>query len=1760
MPWFINWDDYKTNFEQEATRILGHPVSVGGSASASILPSPSLTFTDVRVGPAGAPPMMTVDRFEVTIELMPLLQGDIHVTAMRLERPTVRIAVDDSGGIDWLARPAATEGFDPDKVVLSGVSVSDGTIAYADSRTGVAMEFAGVTAAVEARSLAGPWRAEGSYRDGETAVPFLLTTGRRLDDGTIRLKTDVSPSLWPVDVSADGVLANDAMGGVSYAGTYAVTELVENVTGEALPEGAEPISTGWRSEGAFALTGDRLFIDKAILSHGPLEQPTSVAGSLALEFGDTPSFEVSAEARQLDLDRALGGGPTQPIEVAAATDRFVDWLATLPIPDIPGRVALNVPAIVVGGSVIQDVAFSASPDPGGWAISGFRARLPGHAIISADGVLSTNSGAGFSGSARLAVAQPATFASWWRGGSNQGAGRNLSAFDISGSAEIAPGRFSVSNIQAEIGGATINGRFAWNEAQRDSRRHLGTDLNADRIDFAQLRALAELLVGRDLTDSSVLADSYSVILAADAFDLDDVHMTDVAINAEYSDDVLKIVRFAIGDLGGSSFKVTSGSIDQPTTNPRGELTAELEVQDIDGLALVAGRLFPDSGVLEWLGRTADVTTPAYVRARIVAPPEPGGTGFRIAIEDGVAGPTTFDVEIESRAALVANWRDEPARVSVVMASPDSAALARQFGLAATPSDNDGGAHVEFAAAGAPAQGMETTVIADFAGVTANAAGTMLVVDNLQPTFSGDFGVSSSSLRALIATAGLSIPGGEGETSVELDGTLDVGAGRAGLTWTNAHVADRLVSGVLVLTPGGENGWRLDGNLSLDEIDVGWLMSLGLGHAPFPTGDANEPWPRDPFSAPGYGRLSGKVAIAAERATLSETMAITGARFAVALQPQRIDLDLSEGHLAGGAAAGGMSIHNVDGNASVTGQFTLSGASLDTFSWRLDERAVATGVLDISLDLEAIGRSPAGLVSSMTGGGVVSVHDGEARYFDPTFAARQIIRASDLGQEFTDDALRISLAEQIGADALTFGEAGGAFTIAGGAVRLRGLSINAPDRVEAAGNAVVDFNTMTLDSDWTLTFDPGDTKVQGIEPKLGVVFRGPLGEPGRIIDALPFGSYLNTRREARILEIIAQEEADRAERERFARVALKLRQEAERSERLAREAAEAELIRREIQAAAGVRLEQLHIEREVFAEQRNADELGRWADWIAAISAAANENARVAAAFAVSERERADTLASEVPTLATVAKEAVATATQATNALNAAEATASHAASEVSEATRLVALAEEELRLIAEHGNSERGAIAAAEGERVEAEAALAAATAAAAAASNSAAAADTEVSAADAELAEAERSLAEVSAARDRANNALAEAKAALAELESNAETSGAQKAAAAREASSAIADRDRLREQVDTGAQNANAAVATRDAAGRAYRDAEAALVVARNALEEASQLAESLAAVVQALSAESENNPDLPSAQTTARAMELRRAARRAEVDRLIQELELARPKLQAAETAAVDALSRASMAKAALDAATTIAADATAVAEQAVMSNATLLNMLSQRTAARESAAAESAAQEQTASTASAAVAAAEERVAGIADRAKSAREAAASAEAARLAAANRVAMVAEAAEAHRRAAADAQAEWEAVAARLVEVQAALVAANAASESAASAVGTARTAVEAANTAAIVVQGALAEAEANAEAAAASALEAEAAAATAEAAADSRAIEAEAAGFRFSSGGPIDEAAAAPPVLRPRRQPINLVPEAIAGDQPMVLVPAQ
>ncbi len=1455
VPRFVHWNDYRASFAAEASRILGHRVHVEGDAHATILPSPSLTFTKVEVDDQNGNNLMSVARFDVVIELMPLLQGQIKIISMTLENPVVHVSVDAAGKTAWLSRVKLREPFDPDKVVFDNLTIQDGVLDYADAQTGVTLAFDGISAQVSARALSGPWHVDGSYLDEGRRVSFGISTGRVLDDGTIRVQVNAIPAGLPVTVTADGPLGIDPAGGLDWHGTYAISQVAADGanTGTGGSNDAANGPTGWRSEGTFALTADQLDISKAVLSNGPVDRPISLAGTLKLNFGRTRSFAATAEANQIDLDRTLGAGPSQPVDVSAAADSLVAWLIRLPVPDMPGSVHLSVPTIVVGGRIIEGVTFTAAPAKGGWQINSLSAKLPGQATVAASGLMTTRQKFGFVGEAHLAVQQPATFATWWRGGAQEGAGRLLAPFDLAGHAKIGPGSVQFDGVTARIADATITGGFGWTERTKDRRRELFATVDAKgRIDFTQVKALAELLVGRNLADASALADDYSLQVSADALTFEDLTVKGVTVNAVYSDDALTVTTLQINDLAGAAIEGTNGRIENLSGDPRGHLVATLNAPKLTGLARLADRFLPQSGFTRWLDAAAPVLGVAVIGAKITAPLPDGANGFALTIENGTAAFTTIEKLSAAFTGGFAHWRTKPAEITAKLSSPDSAQLARQFGLAAvTLAQDDGGGELTVQAKGVPADGLNTMVMANIAGLHATARGSLKIAENLASTFTGTVDADSDNIGPIVAMAGLDIPGGATGTALWLDkAPLSISGKGLGLTWKNGKIGSTIASGDVTLAPDAAGGWHIGGKVEADTVDLGWVAALGLGAAPLPTGDPAEPWSHVPFGAPAYGAVSGTLQVAADRLDVGD-LGLTGTAFTLALQPQRIDVNLTAGQLAGGTVTGRMSVHNVGGNVNLAGQFDLKGAALESFVWRRDGRSVATGGLDLSAYFESTGHSPAGLVSTMTGGGVLTVTDGVARYVNPN-TERQIVRASDLGQQFSEDALRAAFSERIDADNLTFKNASGAFAIVAGAVRLKNLMVKT-EGLAAKGNAVIDFNTMTLDSDWNLAFDPVDNKVQGADPKAGIVFHGPIAAPVRSIDVLPFAAYLNEREAARMTEILALTEATRAEEERLNRLVDKLKADAVQRAEDRRIAAEREAQRRAAAAAQAAKLEAFHVDREVLAERRHVEALTAYADRLAA----RQSQAEAANAEAIRAAQAARTAADNATTARADARQAEKDAAGKADAAAADLAMAKAAAvAAAKEASGLADAAGQAKQVFDSASKAEAAAKTAADkaaAAKAAADAMLSAATAKASAAERDANTARVRAASAATDKAAADTAAAAAVKERDAAKAVLADAETAVKSAQDAADAAASQATTLGGGETAAVAEKAKADAEAKAAADALTAATAVRDQAAAklaaAKQDAATAKRIAAaaesmaNMAKQAAELAQSLA-----------------------------------------------------------------------------------------------------------------------------------------------------------------------------------------------------------------------------------------------------------------------------------------------------------------------------
>ncbi|ODN70715.1 hypothetical protein [Methylobrevis pamukkalensis] len=230
----------------------------------------------------------------------------------------------------------------------------------------------------------------------------------------MRLSAEILPADRPLSVTVDGKLSVE--GSVpNYAGTMALTRVMPAEPGDIQP---------FHVTAAFDLDPYRFLLKDGEFRYGPEDRPFVVTGAANVTFADAPFFDAVLSSRQIDVDRTLGGGASSPVAFADALDGFAAALSALPRPRIPGQIGFDIPGIVIGGDLIQDVRFDASTRDNGWRIDQFEARLPGQSELAATGEIKTG-GADTAGSplGGLAFTGHAALASRQRPRSFPGGGR-----------------------------------------------------------------------------------------------------------------------------------------------------------------------------------------------------------------------------------------------------------------------------------------------------------------------------------------------------------------------------------------------------------------------------------------------------------------------------------------------------------------------------------------------------------------------------------------------------------------------------------------------------------------------------------------------------------------------------------------------------------------------------------------------------------------------------------------------------------------------------------------------------------------------------------------------------------------------------------------------------------------------------------------------------------------------------------------------------------------------------------------------------------------------------------------------------------------------------------------------------------------------------------------------------------------------------------------------------------------------------------------
>ncbi|RUW92792.1 AsmA family protein [Mesorhizobium sp. M7A.F.Ca.US.010.02.1.1] len=1123
VPYFVDWTGYRAQFEREASAILGRKVTVQGDATARLLPFPSVTFSNVAVagGPNGQP-AMTVETFSMDAELAPFLRGEVLIFDMRLVRPKATIDIANNGTVDWAMRPSSP--FDLDQISIEKLTVTEGQIELRHAAGGRSHLFSEINSTISAKSLAGPWRMDGTLRLDGLRTAVTASTGKAEGNGQMRLRLKADPDAYPLVIEADGN-AGIVNGAAVYSGQFKISGADKNsaelrsTDGETVKVSAGKPDPGFRLNGKFSLDHQKLGVDEFRFETGPLDNPYTADGEASVDLGLKPSFAIEANGAQVQFDEAVGAEAGAGLTLDQRIAAFEQALLDMPKPTIPGTVEVKLPAVVAGDTTVRDVHLSAEPVDGGWSVKSLAATLPGRTTLEADGMLVLNLEGhfGFNGSLLLAVAQPSGFAAWLSKDVDE-AIRRLPAAGFKAKVDLSQKRQAFSDLELILGKARFSGRIDSTQPD-DAKPSVLMRLEGGDLDIDGLAAFASIFVSdkganrfadRDLDFQIKAGPVNAGGLTADTID--------TALRLR--DGLLEIDRLSVGGLAGASISATGRVKDFPAS-PTGKLDASVVAVDLKPLVDVAAQHYPDSAVLKGLASRAAAYPELFQDARIdlvasAADNGDGTTGLAVSGQ-GKAGGSAFSASLSGKGA-VDKLLEAPVALTFNAKNPDATTLLALYGLPALPLGMLGEASTDIQAKGTLGGGLTTNF--SLAGNDFKAGFEGTIADTPQGfAAKGKLSLDAADIEPWLMTTGIGLPGMGAGMSTSLSAQGDYGNGLLVLDELNGAINEAAVSGdVNIDVKEGVDGKagvpHLAGALALDELDLDPMAVALFGDSAFLAdkyGADKEGagkggvWPATPFSQKSNLPFTADLDLTTAALAAGRFATAYDAAFSLKLDQEGIRVSDLKAKLLGGALTGLFELKNNDGTGLFSGQMKLAGADLATV---LPDAGI-NGIGDFSTALSSSGKSVEGMVAALSGSGTAALKGVKVAGVNPDAFSAFLVKADAIGRDI-DAAKTAGFAPDIAADgSLAAKDTDIAFTVAGGTLRAPPVSLENPAATLSA-DVTADLNAVTVSAKGAITYRPGDEALVGSEPVVNFTAEGPFGAVKRAFDSEPLAQFLTQR--------------------------------------------------------------------------------------------------------------------------------------------------------------------------------------------------------------------------------------------------------------------------------------------------------------------------------------------------------------------------------------------------------------------------------------------------------------------------------------------------------------------------------------------------------------------------------------------------------------------------------------------------------------------------
>src|SRR5258708_1658041 len=170
-PRFVAWNRFKPELAELVERATGRSLTIDGDIGFSLLPTPTLSASGVRLGDADAgadSALVRLKALDARIALGPLLGGRIVVESIALVEPVVVIDTASPA-------PSAWEALDG-RLSFDRILVVDGSLEWRGAAGAGRIDR--INAEITASSVVGPFRVSGDIAWRGLSWRFELSTGR----------------------------------------------------------------------------------------------------------------------------------------------------------------------------------------------------------------------------------------------------------------------------------------------------------------------------------------------------------------------------------------------------------------------------------------------------------------------------------------------------------------------------------------------------------------------------------------------------------------------------------------------------------------------------------------------------------------------------------------------------------------------------------------------------------------------------------------------------------------------------------------------------------------------------------------------------------------------------------------------------------------------------------------------------------------------------------------------------------------------------------------------------------------------------------------------------------------------------------------------------------------------------------------------------------------------------------------------------------------------------------------------------------------------------------------------------------------------------------------------------------------------------------------------------------------------------------------------------------------------------------------------